>query len=295
MQQRRLRLGDILDDYCPRERRVTNHAVVAMIDDQVKQTRCTTCDAEHEFKAARVPSPRRRKDAGALAEMADGAPRPVKPGDSHDAEAFDEAYDSDQPDTSDFDAPDSDSTRAGSTGSGSGDAPALMADAAGEASAEALDDEDRDEDRQPSFEDDGPVHRRLIRATLPRPEGQAPEWKEPEFTIRQPGGRNGGREIDGNRPGGGGSQGQRPGGGRHRRGRGGPGGGQGMGQGQGQGQPRFGGPRHGQSRQGSGQGHGQGQGPRQNGGRPGGGGQPAGNRGANRQGDQRGPGRKRGR
>ena len=44
MQQRRLRLGDILDDYCPRERRITNHAVVAMIDDQVKQTRCTTCN-----------------------------------------------------------------------------------------------------------------------------------------------------------------------------------------------------------------------------------------------------------
>jgi hypothetical protein len=55
MEQRRLRLGDILDDYCPRERRVTNHAVVAMIEDEVKQTRCTTCDAEHVYKAARVP------------------------------------------------------------------------------------------------------------------------------------------------------------------------------------------------------------------------------------------------
>ncbi len=49
MQQRRVRLGDVLDDYCPRERRITNHAVVAMIDDQVKQTRCATCDAEHEY------------------------------------------------------------------------------------------------------------------------------------------------------------------------------------------------------------------------------------------------------
>src|SRR6476660_3133143 len=62
MQQRRLRLGDILDDYCPRERRITNHAVVAMIDDQVKQTRCTTCDADHEYKQARVPA-RLKKDA----------------------------------------------------------------------------------------------------------------------------------------------------------------------------------------------------------------------------------------
>ena len=31
MQQRQLRLGDILYDYCPRERRVTNHVIVAMI------------------------------------------------------------------------------------------------------------------------------------------------------------------------------------------------------------------------------------------------------------------------
>lgn len=51
MQQRRLRLGDILDDYCPRERRITNHVVVAMIEDDVRQTRCTTCDADHEVQA----------------------------------------------------------------------------------------------------------------------------------------------------------------------------------------------------------------------------------------------------
>ena len=47
MQQRRLRLGDILDDYCPRERRITSHAVVAMVEDEVKQTRCTACHAAY--------------------------------------------------------------------------------------------------------------------------------------------------------------------------------------------------------------------------------------------------------
>ena len=62
MQQRRLRLGDIVDDYCPRERRITNHAIVAMIEDEVKQTRCTTCDADHEYKQARIPAQRRKKD-----------------------------------------------------------------------------------------------------------------------------------------------------------------------------------------------------------------------------------------
>ena len=65
MQQRQLRLGDILDDYCPRERRVTNHAVVAMVGDDVKQTRCTTCDAEHEYKHAKVPRQRRKTETPA--------------------------------------------------------------------------------------------------------------------------------------------------------------------------------------------------------------------------------------
>jgi hypothetical protein len=65
MQQRRVRLGDVLDDYCPRERRITNHAVVAMIEDEVKQTRCTTCDTEHEYKHAKIPAPRRKKPPAA--------------------------------------------------------------------------------------------------------------------------------------------------------------------------------------------------------------------------------------
>lgn len=59
MEQRSLRLGDIVDDYCPRERRVTNHAIVAIVEDAIRQTRCTTCDHEHVFKQGREP--RRRK------------------------------------------------------------------------------------------------------------------------------------------------------------------------------------------------------------------------------------------
>ena len=66
MEQRRLRLGDILDDYCPRERRLTNHAVVAMIEEDVKQTRCTTCDAEHPYKGGKVPRRRKKETTAAL-------------------------------------------------------------------------------------------------------------------------------------------------------------------------------------------------------------------------------------
>src|SRR5687768_12955443 len=76
MEQRRLRLGDILDDYCPRERRVTNHAVVAMVEDKVQQTRCTTCDAEHVYKGGKEPRRRARKDSpeGLFREVLAGMP-----------------------------------------------------------------------------------------------------------------------------------------------------------------------------------------------------------------------------
>jgi hypothetical protein len=66
MEQRRLRLGDILDDYCPRERRLTNHAVVAMIEEDVKQTRCTTCDTEHAYKGGKVPKRRKKETTATL-------------------------------------------------------------------------------------------------------------------------------------------------------------------------------------------------------------------------------------
>src|SRR6185436_3553923 len=66
MEQRPLRLGDILDDYCPRERRVTNHAVVAMIEEGVKQTRCTTCDTEHVYKGGKAPRRKKSDTTGAL-------------------------------------------------------------------------------------------------------------------------------------------------------------------------------------------------------------------------------------
>jgi hypothetical protein len=254
MQQRRLRLGDILDDYCPRERRITNHAIVAMIDDEVKQTRCTTCDADHEYKQARAPAPRRKKER---------LPAEVPAGNG-----FEEQHMPDDDLTPTLDELTSDITASPE--------PEFVNPGESEEAAEAV---EAAEPPEAGSDDEGPVHRRLIRATLPRPEGQAPERKGPEFTIRQPGGR--GREFEGNRPG----VGQRPS--RRRRGSRGPQHGQGGG-----GQPsRFGGRQDQQSR------HNSPQGDRQNGNRP----APTGNqRGGGRpgQGQQRGPrppGRKRGR
>ena len=219
MQQRRPRLGDILDDYCPRERRITNHVVVAMIEDDVRQTRCATCDADHEYKHAKVPPQRRKRTL----------PSAVPPPAPRDYIETETIADADMP------VPE----------------PAETFDPA---PPDAAADPEAEEPSVAAADEDGPVHRRLIRATLPRPEGQPPERREPDFTIRQPNFR--GRPFDQN-------NGQRQGRSQTR----GPGGSS-FGfsrQGQGQGGPRHGsgqgGPRHGSGqapRHGSGQGSGPG-------------------------------------
>src|SRR5436305_14700498 len=93
MEQRRLRLGDILDDYCPRERRVTNHAVVAMVEEDVKQTRCTTCDAEHLYKGGKAPRRKKSDSTGKLYKqvLAGLTDDPAAAVDADDPELVDEA------------------------------------------------------------------------------------------------------------------------------------------------------------------------------------------------------------
>jgi hypothetical protein len=78
IEQRPLRLGDIVDDYCPRERRITNHVIAVMNGGDIHSTRCTACESEHPYKKAKLPL-RRATDA---AENGNGhlvkpAPEPV--------------------------------------------------------------------------------------------------------------------------------------------------------------------------------------------------------------------------
>jgi hypothetical protein len=160
MEQRPLRLGDVVDDYCPRERRITNHVVVAIVEDAIRQTRCSTCDAEHVYKDARPP--RRRKTGGdtaddALAAELTNGQLVIRTADD-DLESVPEGPEA---------AADSPESPAVAAGNGNGHAgPA----------------------------DDGwPAHRRLIRASLPKTDGELPPPRPiPEFTMHQRQGRGGG-------------------------------------------------------------------------------------------------------
>jgi hypothetical protein len=187
MQQRQLRLGDILDDYCPRERRVTNHAVVAMLGSDVKQTRCTTCDAEHEYKHAKVPRQRRKTEtpAALYSQVLATAPKRVAHG---DLPAGGNGSNGDHPleDVATADVPEDAIVEPSGGLADVLDAPQLAAET-GEL-VEAPEDTEIEDNR--GNEEEGPVHRPLIRASLPRHEGQPPPTRPiPEFTIRQPAGR----------------------------------------------------------------------------------------------------------
>jgi len=184
MQQRQLRLGDILDDYCPRERRVTNHAVVAMIGPEVKQTRCTTCDSEHEYKQAKMPRLRRKTQtpAALAAQGLAGAPKLHEPGLPVRDESPLEPPD-DLEITGTLQATETNVANVANDASETNDANEADLDAGREEGRPG--EEGGDQNRE-----EGPVHRPLIRASLPRPEGQPPPSRPAtDFTIRQPAGR----------------------------------------------------------------------------------------------------------
>jgi hypothetical protein len=203
MQQRQLRLGDILDDYCPRERRLTNHAIVAMVGDDVKQTRCTTCDAEHEYKHARVPRQRKKDSvAGLQAQVLASGPKRVVPDTNPQMpEPSSEPIDENPPAASAPSPPDP-------------LAELIDAERADGIAAAALDGSHNGDRPESEPEAEGPAHRRLIRAQLPRTEGQPPPARPaPDFTIRHPGGGRPGRFRPRQQRGGGGQsfQGNRSG------------------------------------------------------------------------------------
>jgi hypothetical protein len=140
-----------------------------MVGDEVRQTRCTTCDAEHPYKGAKVP-PKRKKNTT--------------------ADAYDEVLSSVKKDELVHER----ATKAQDNGSVT------------ERSAEQPDVNAEDESA-PAAEppnggsEDGPVRRPLIRATLPRVDNGQPAARPiPQFTIRQAG-RSG--KFQGRPPGGG--------------------------------------------------------------------------------------------
>lgn len=49
------RLGDIIDDFCVKCRRLTNHAIVSLVDHDPAKVRCRTCYHDHDYRHEQAP------------------------------------------------------------------------------------------------------------------------------------------------------------------------------------------------------------------------------------------------
>ena len=50
-----LRLGDMIDDHCIKCRRLTNHAIVSIVNDEVAKVRCRSCYHDHYYQHEQAP------------------------------------------------------------------------------------------------------------------------------------------------------------------------------------------------------------------------------------------------
>src|SRR3984885_603136 len=49
------RLGDVIDDYCVKCRRLTNHAIVSLLNSAAAKVRCRTCYSDHDYRNEQAP------------------------------------------------------------------------------------------------------------------------------------------------------------------------------------------------------------------------------------------------
>jgi hypothetical protein len=72
------RLGDIIDDFCVKCKRIMNHAVVSLLNGEPAKVRCRTCHNDHDYRHEQPPPPKvdARKQAlfnEVLAKVAPGS------------------------------------------------------------------------------------------------------------------------------------------------------------------------------------------------------------------------------
>ena len=63
---RDLRLGDVLDDFCTKCRRLTNHSIVSLVDGKAAKVRCRTCYNDHDFRNEQAPPSKKDLKKAAL-------------------------------------------------------------------------------------------------------------------------------------------------------------------------------------------------------------------------------------
>jgi hypothetical protein len=89
-----LRLGDVIDDYCIKCRRLTNHSIVSMVSGEVAKVRCRSCYHDHDYLREQAPPSKKDLKKAELFNAVLGGVDPsavAGPTDPVDPELLDEA------------------------------------------------------------------------------------------------------------------------------------------------------------------------------------------------------------
>jgi hypothetical protein len=84
------RLGDVIDDFCVKCRRLTNHSVVSLLNGAAAKVRCRTCYSDHDYRNEQAPPSKKDLKKAELfnAVLSGVAPPPAPAGDADgDAES----------------------------------------------------------------------------------------------------------------------------------------------------------------------------------------------------------------
>ena len=84
-----LRLGDEIDDYCVKCRRLTNHLIVSMVETKAAKVRCRTCYSDHDFRNEQAPPS--KKELARQKELFNAVLAGVAPAEAVAAAASDDA------------------------------------------------------------------------------------------------------------------------------------------------------------------------------------------------------------
>ncbi len=49
------RLGDVIDDFCVKCKRLTNHSIVSLVNNAPAKVRCRTCYNDHDYRHEQQP------------------------------------------------------------------------------------------------------------------------------------------------------------------------------------------------------------------------------------------------
>jgi hypothetical protein len=60
------RLGDDIDDFCIKCKRISNHLIVSLMDGAAAKVRCRSCYSEHDFRHEQAPPSKKELKKQAL-------------------------------------------------------------------------------------------------------------------------------------------------------------------------------------------------------------------------------------